>query len=218
MHLCVIHYLSSSFIAIDTGVLDSNLGSDATFWITESYYWFIVYLCVLLLSLTKEQSLWEAGHSEKWGQGHSEAQVRQQIYHSGKHWAAVCCKTQIHRLWCSVFIRWFEGFNWDGLCKRTLNPPVIPRVRHFEFSITLILIQGWFYFVMTQWEVFYIFFLLHCLSGEASIGRQHMWSLHCGLSGAVHKLGRFLMLSAVSSWGKKPVRPYFIAFRFSPHK
>ncbi|XP_056233301.1 cGMP-dependent protein kinase 1 [Seriola aureovittata] len=26
--------------------------------------------------------------------------------------------------------KWFEGFNWDGLCKRTLNPPVIPKVNH----------------------------------------------------------------------------------------
>uniref|UniRef100_A0A3Q3M104 cGMP-dependent protein kinase n=1 Tax=Mastacembelus armatus TaxID=205130 RepID=A0A3Q3M104_9TELE len=26
--------------------------------------------------------------------------------------------------------KWFEGFNWDGLCKRTLNPPLTPRVKH----------------------------------------------------------------------------------------
>ncbi|XP_035514409.1 cGMP-dependent protein kinase 1 [Morone saxatilis] len=26
--------------------------------------------------------------------------------------------------------KWFEGFNWDGLCKGTLNPPVIPKVKH----------------------------------------------------------------------------------------
>ncbi|XP_040898400.1 cGMP-dependent protein kinase 1 isoform X1 [Toxotes jaculatrix] len=26
--------------------------------------------------------------------------------------------------------KWFEGFNWDGLCKRTLSPPVIPTVKH----------------------------------------------------------------------------------------
>ncbi|XP_018523812.1 cGMP-dependent protein kinase 1 isoform X1 [Lates calcarifer] len=26
--------------------------------------------------------------------------------------------------------KWFEGFNWDWLCKRTLNPPVIPKVKH----------------------------------------------------------------------------------------
>uniref|UniRef100_A0A665WEB9 cGMP-dependent protein kinase n=1 Tax=Echeneis naucrates TaxID=173247 RepID=A0A665WEB9_ECHNA len=25
--------------------------------------------------------------------------------------------------------KWFEGFNWDRLCKRTLNPPVIPKVK-----------------------------------------------------------------------------------------
>nr|XP_020450221.1 cGMP-dependent protein kinase 1-like [Monopterus albus] len=26
--------------------------------------------------------------------------------------------------------KWFEGFNWDGLCKRSLHPPVIPKVKH----------------------------------------------------------------------------------------
>ncbi|XP_074525807.1 cGMP-dependent protein kinase 1 [Halichoeres trimaculatus] len=26
--------------------------------------------------------------------------------------------------------KWFDGFNWDGLCKRTLNPPITPKVEH----------------------------------------------------------------------------------------
>ncbi|XP_028269675.1 cGMP-dependent protein kinase 1 [Parambassis ranga] len=26
--------------------------------------------------------------------------------------------------------KWFEGFNWDGLCKGTLIPPVIPKMKH----------------------------------------------------------------------------------------
>ncbi|KAM7017710.1 cGMP-dependent protein kinase 1 [Tautogolabrus adspersus] len=26
--------------------------------------------------------------------------------------------------------KWFDGFNWDGLCKKTLIPPVIPKVKH----------------------------------------------------------------------------------------
>ncbi|XP_005922722.2 cGMP-dependent protein kinase 1 isoform X2 [Haplochromis burtoni] len=26
--------------------------------------------------------------------------------------------------------KWFEGFNWDGLCERTLTAPVIPKVKH----------------------------------------------------------------------------------------
>ncbi|XP_033182046.1 cGMP-dependent protein kinase 1 isoform X2 [Anabas testudineus] len=26
--------------------------------------------------------------------------------------------------------KWFEGFSWDGLCKRTLTPPVIPKVKY----------------------------------------------------------------------------------------
>uniref|UniRef100_A0A671V7G5 cGMP-dependent protein kinase n=1 Tax=Sparus aurata TaxID=8175 RepID=A0A671V7G5_SPAAU len=25
--------------------------------------------------------------------------------------------------------KWFEGFNWDGLCKGTLKPPIIPKVK-----------------------------------------------------------------------------------------
>lgn len=33
--------------------------------------------------------------------------------------------------------RWFEGFNWDGLCKHTLNPPVIPRVRSIQCVISV---------------------------------------------------------------------------------
>uniref|UniRef100_UPI003AAE3D6B cGMP-dependent protein kinase 1 n=1 Tax=Centroberyx gerrardi TaxID=166262 RepID=UPI003AAE3D6B len=28
--------------------------------------------------------------------------------------------------------KWFEGFNWEGLCKGTLNPPIIPKVRQRE--------------------------------------------------------------------------------------
>uniref|UniRef100_A0A3P8TDI0 cGMP-dependent protein kinase n=1 Tax=Amphiprion percula TaxID=161767 RepID=A0A3P8TDI0_AMPPE len=35
-----------------------------------------------------------------------------------------------HNVTILSFFRWFEGFNWDGLCKRTLNPPVIPKVKH----------------------------------------------------------------------------------------
>uniref|UniRef100_A0A3B4WAU0 cGMP-dependent protein kinase 1-like n=1 Tax=Seriola lalandi dorsalis TaxID=1841481 RepID=A0A3B4WAU0_SERLL len=35
--------------------------------------------------------------------------------------------------------KWFEGFNWDGLCKRTLNPPVIPKVRNLKFGLLLLL-------------------------------------------------------------------------------
>lgn len=28
--------------------------------------------------------------------------------------------------WCCC--RWFEGFNWEGLKKGTLTPPIIPNV------------------------------------------------------------------------------------------
>ena len=38
-----------------------------------------------------------------------------------------------YSLWCCLFFRWFEGFNWDGLGKGTLNPPIIPKVRHVHF-------------------------------------------------------------------------------------
>lgn len=28
-----------------------------------------------------------------------------------------------------VHLRWFDGFNWEGLCNRTLSPPIQPQVR-----------------------------------------------------------------------------------------
>lgn len=140
-----------------------------------------------LLSITKEQSLGETGQSEKWGQGHSEAQVRQQIYYPGENHRRLCLETWFYRLWCSAFLfRWFEGFNWDGLCKGTLNPPVIPKVRHVQFGFLFSVL----WYCLLQWIYFFLFFPI---SGERYFGQQYMWSLHRGLSGAVHELGWFLM-------------------------
>lgn len=87
------------------------------------------------LSITKEQSLGETGQSEKRGQGHSEAQVRQIYYTGGKH-GGLRMETwfYVHVVFFFLSFRWFEGFNWDGLCKGTLNPPVIPRVRHVQLG------------------------------------------------------------------------------------
>lgn len=31
---------------------------------------------------------------------------------------------------CIFFCRWFDGFNWEGLCTRTLTPPIIPKVQN----------------------------------------------------------------------------------------
>uniref|UniRef100_A0A8C5HDT6 cGMP-dependent protein kinase n=1 Tax=Gouania willdenowi TaxID=441366 RepID=A0A8C5HDT6_GOUWI len=31
--------------------------------------------------------------------------------------------------------KWFEGFNWHGLCKRTMAPPLIPKVRRHTFDL-----------------------------------------------------------------------------------
>lgn len=31
----------------------------------------------------------------------------------------------------SILCRWFEGFNWDGLVKRTMVPPIIPNVSEY---------------------------------------------------------------------------------------
>jgi cGMP-dependent protein kinase len=28
--------------------------------------------------------------------------------------------------------KWFDGFNWEGLEKRTLKPPIVPSVRHLS--------------------------------------------------------------------------------------
>ena len=35
-----------------------------------------------------------------------------------------------------LFCRWFEGFNWDGLLKRTMVPPIIPNVRWITENYT----------------------------------------------------------------------------------
>ena len=33
------------------------------------------------------------------------------------------------------FIRWFDGFNWEGLQQRTLAPPILPRIAgHLDTS------------------------------------------------------------------------------------
>lgn len=80
-------------------------------------------------SITKLQSLGEIGQSEKRGQGHSEAQVRLQMYYTGGLFLKNMLRLQY--ICDAVFLsRWFEGFNWDGLCTGTLNPPLIPKVKH----------------------------------------------------------------------------------------
>uniref|UniRef100_A0A3Q2ZWV4 Uncharacterized protein n=1 Tax=Kryptolebias marmoratus TaxID=37003 RepID=A0A3Q2ZWV4_KRYMA len=33
--------------------------------------------------------------------------------------------------------KWFEGFHWDALCKRTMTPPLIPKVRRAQFDSLL---------------------------------------------------------------------------------
>ena len=29
-----------------------------------------------------------------------------------------------------ILFRWFDGFNWEGLRARTLEPPIMPRVQN----------------------------------------------------------------------------------------
>ncbi|XP_023141344.2 cGMP-dependent protein kinase 1 [Amphiprion ocellaris] len=50
--------------------------------------------------------------------------------------------------------KWFEGFNWDGLCKRTLNPPVIPKVKHPLESSTCALYPEDSVELYTNWDKF----------------------------------------------------------------
>ncbi|XP_022055589.1 cGMP-dependent protein kinase 1 [Acanthochromis polyacanthus] len=50
--------------------------------------------------------------------------------------------------------KWFEGFNWDGLCKRTLNPPVIPKVKHPLESSTCALYPEDSVELCTNWDEF----------------------------------------------------------------
>lgn len=38
--------------------------------------------------------------------------------------------------------RWFEGFNWEGLRKGTLTPPILPDVSQPTFIYYLISLQG----------------------------------------------------------------------------
>lgn len=45
--------------------------------------------------------------------------------------------------------RWFEGFNWDGLCERTLTAPVIPKVRQIQYWLL----------VFTAFHVSHFFFI-----------------------------------------------------------
>ena len=35
---------------------------------------------------------------------------------------------------CFSLFRWFEGFDWEGLVKRTMVPPIIPNVRPWVTS------------------------------------------------------------------------------------
>uniref|UniRef100_A0A3P9C3V2 cGMP-dependent protein kinase n=1 Tax=Maylandia zebra TaxID=106582 RepID=A0A3P9C3V2_9CICH len=45
--------------------------------------------------------------------------------------------------------KWFEGFNWDGLCERTLTAPVIPKVRQIQYWLlvfTAFHVSHFFYF------------------------------------------------------------------------
>lgn len=55
--------------------------------------------------------------------------------------------------------RWFEGFNWDGLYKRTLNPPVIPRVSHIK--ILLIVFCSDLFLLCVRYLFLYVFQVKH---------------------------------------------------------
>lgn len=77
--------------------------------------------------------------------------------------------------------RWFEGFNWDGLCERTLTAPVIPKVRQIQYWLL----------VFTAFHVSHFFKFLS-FSGQTFFGKRFIWPLYRGLGGAVHRLGWFL--------------------------
>ncbi|KAM9391496.1 cGMP-dependent protein kinase 1 [Pholidichthys leucotaenia] len=50
--------------------------------------------------------------------------------------------------------KWFEGFNWDGLCERTLNPPFTPKVKHPLDSRTCALYAEDSVELCTDWDDF----------------------------------------------------------------
>lgn len=56
--------------------------------------------------------------------------------------------------------RWFEGFNWDGLCERTLTAPVIPKVRWIQYWLL----------VFTAFHVRVIFFYFCLFQVKHSLG------------------------------------------------
>lgn len=94
--------------------------------------------------------------------------------------------------------RWFEGFNWDGLCKGTLNPPLLPKVSQLAYCFFVIIIAT----VTRDVSLFF--------SSRLSI----LWT-------AVH-----VIVTPRARWScaqagmisDGPVRQYFITFRLSPHK
>ncbi|XP_014837734.1 PREDICTED: cGMP-dependent protein kinase 1-like isoform X1 [Poecilia mexicana] len=50
--------------------------------------------------------------------------------------------------------KWFDGFNWDGLCKRKLTPPLIPKVNLPLQSATCALYPAEAVELCTNWEDF----------------------------------------------------------------
>ncbi|XP_027888493.1 cGMP-dependent protein kinase 1 isoform X2 [Xiphophorus couchianus] len=50
--------------------------------------------------------------------------------------------------------KWFDGFNWDGLCKRKLTPPLIPKVNLPLQSATCALYSAEAVELCTNWEDF----------------------------------------------------------------
>ncbi|XP_012718724.2 cGMP-dependent protein kinase 1 [Fundulus heteroclitus] len=50
--------------------------------------------------------------------------------------------------------KWFDGFNWDGLCKRKLTPPLIPKVNLPLQSATCALYSAEAVELCTSWEDF----------------------------------------------------------------
>ncbi|XP_038141610.1 cGMP-dependent protein kinase 1 isoform X1 [Cyprinodon tularosa] len=50
--------------------------------------------------------------------------------------------------------KWFNGFNWDGLCKRKLTPPLIPKVSLSLQSATCALYSSEAEELCTNWEDF----------------------------------------------------------------
>ena len=132
------------------------------------------------------------------------------------HWGPSLEITRSDRLWRSVVFvsfRWFEGFDWEGLCKNTLKAPVIPKVRRFVCGILLFCDEA----VSKGPDSFVDFFLVlqvkhpsdSSVCGDYTVDAAELHT---------HWEDFWRCASCEQSGWTKSVWQFFITHRFSPHE